>query len=80
MFGTNPMAFAWPRHNKPPLVFDQAASASARGEIQLRLRDGKSLPEGWAIGSDGKPTTIRRLRLPSCNFRSAASKVLRSRS
>jgi LDH2 family malate/lactate/ureidoglycolate dehydrogenase len=57
LFGTNPMAFAWPRPNKPPLVFDQASSASARGEIQLRLRDGKLLPEGWAIGPDGEPTT-----------------------
>jgi delta1-piperideine-2-carboxylate reductase len=57
LFGTNPMAFAWPRHNRPPLVFDQASSASARGEIQLRLRDGKPLPEGWAIGPDGTPTT-----------------------
>ena len=57
LFGTNPMAFAWPRHDKPPVVFDQASSASARGEIQLRLRDGKALPEGWAIGPDGKPTT-----------------------
>lgn len=57
LFGTNPMAFAWPRHDKPPLVFDQASSASARGEIQLRLRDGKRLPEGWAVGPDGEPTT-----------------------
>jgi len=57
LFGTNPMAFAWPRPNRPPLVFDQASSASARGEIQLRLRDGKLLPEGWAIGPDGEPTT-----------------------
>jgi delta1-piperideine-2-carboxylate reductase len=57
LYGTNPMAFAWPRHEKPPVVFDQASSASARGEIQLRLRDGKSLPEGWAIGPDGRPTT-----------------------
>lgn len=56
LFGTNPMAFAWPRDGHPPLVFDQAASASARGEIQIRLRDGKALPDGWAIGPDGKPT------------------------
>src|SRR5260370_39214607 len=51
------MAFPWPRQKNPPLVFDQASSASARGEIQLRLRDGKPLPEGWAIGPDGTPTT-----------------------
>lgn len=56
LFGTNPMAFAWPRHEAPPVVFDQASSASARGEIQLRLRDGKSLPDGWAIDSQGRPT------------------------
>jgi delta1-piperideine-2-carboxylate reductase len=63
VFGTNPMAFAWPRLNRPPLVFDQASSASARGEIQLRLRDGKSLPEGWAVGPDGGPTTDPRVAL-----------------
>jgi delta1-piperideine-2-carboxylate reductase len=57
LYGTNPMAFAWPRVGRPPMVFDQASSASARGEIQVRLRDGKQLPEGWAVGPDGKPTT-----------------------
>ena len=60
LFGTNPMAFAWPRDGHPPLVFDQASSASARGEIQLRLRDGKSIPEGWAIDVNGHPTTDPR--------------------
>lgn len=57
LFGTNPMAFGWPRVDGPPLVFDQASSASARGEIQLRAQDGEPLPEGWAIGPDGTPTT-----------------------
>jgi len=57
LYGTNPMAFAWPRDGQPPMVFDQASSASARGEIQLHLRDGKPIPEGWAIGPDGCPTT-----------------------
>ena len=46
VFGTNPMAFAWPRLNRPPLVFDQAASASARGEIQAALA-------GWQIAAGG---------------------------
>ncbi len=57
LFGTNPMAFAWPRAGgKPPVVFDQASSASARGEIQVRLRDGKTLPDGWAVDPQGRPT------------------------
>ena len=58
LYGTNPMSFAWPRgEGRPPLVFDQASSTSARGEIMIHQRDGKPLPEGWAIGPDGEPTT-----------------------
>ncbi|MBJ3774058.1 Ldh family oxidoreductase [Acuticoccus mangrovi] len=57
VFGTNPMAFAWPRPGRHPLVFDQASSMSARGEIQIRMRDGKPLEPGWAIDADGNPTT-----------------------
>jgi len=56
LFGTNPMAFAWPRVNKPPMVFDQASSVCARGEIQLMKQQGVSLPSGLAIDSDGNPT------------------------
>jgi LDH2 family malate/lactate/ureidoglycolate dehydrogenase len=57
LYGTNPMGFAWPRRGRPPMVFDQASSVTARGEIQIHLRDGKTIPEGWAIGPDGEPTT-----------------------
>jgi LDH2 family malate/lactate/ureidoglycolate dehydrogenase len=57
IYGTNPMAFAWPRDGKPPLVFDQSSSASARGEIQIHQRDGKPIPTGWAIDARGNPTT-----------------------
>ena len=39
------------------MIFDQASSASARGEIQIHLRDGQDIPEGWAIDSEGNPTT-----------------------
>lgn len=57
VYGTNPFAFAWPRRGQPPVVFDQASSASARGEIMLRERDGTELPDGWAIDRHGRPTT-----------------------
>jgi len=56
VFGTNPMAFAWPRNNQPPFVFDQASSMSARGEIQLHAIAGKKIPDGWAIDERGNPT------------------------
>ncbi|MFS8980346.1 Ldh family oxidoreductase [Cupriavidus necator] len=57
VFGTNPIAFAWPRPGKTPFVFDFATSAIARGDIELHRRQGKALPEGWAIDADGNPTT-----------------------
>ncbi|GMG94245.1 Ldh family oxidoreductase [Cupriavidus metallidurans] len=57
VFGTNPLAFAWPRPGRTPFVFDFATSAIARGDIELHRRQGKALPEGWAIDADGNPTT-----------------------
>lgn len=56
LFGTNPMAFGWPRVNRPPLVFDQASSVCARGEIQLMKNAGETLPDGCAIDVNGQPT------------------------
>lgn len=57
VFGTNPMGFAWPRENAPPLVFDQASAAMARGELQIAARDGHSVPETAGIGPNGESTT-----------------------
>jgi delta1-piperideine-2-carboxylate reductase len=57
VFGTNPMAFAWPRPGQNPFVFDFATSAVARGEIELHRRAGLAIPEGWALDMDGHPTT-----------------------
>ena len=57
LYGTNPMGFAWPRKNAPPLVFDQASSSMARGEIQICARDGHPVPETAGIGPNGETTT-----------------------
>lgn len=57
VFGTNPLAFAWPRPGRTPFVFDFATSAIARGDIELHRRQGKALPAGWAIDAGGCPTT-----------------------
>jgi delta1-piperideine-2-carboxylate reductase len=77
LYGTNPMAFAWPRSGHPPLVFDQASSTSARGEIQLHLRDGRPIPAGWAIDAEGHPTTdpasaLAGAQLPFGGYKGAA--------
>jgi LDH2 family malate/lactate/ureidoglycolate dehydrogenase len=57
LFGTNPIAFGWPRPDGNPFVFDFATSAVARGEIELHRRAGKPIPEGWGVDTDGNPTT-----------------------
>jgi LDH2 family malate/lactate/ureidoglycolate dehydrogenase len=55
--GTNPIAFAVPRPDGPPIVVDMATSATARGKIILSNRLGKDIPPGWAVDAEGKPTT-----------------------
>jgi delta1-piperideine-2-carboxylate reductase len=55
-FGTNPMSFAWPRRDKPPMAFDQASAATARGELQIALRDGHQVADGVGIDTEGNPT------------------------
>ncbi len=57
LFGTNPIAFGWPRPDRPPFLFDMATSAAARGEIELHRRAGTPLPEGWGIDKAGNPST-----------------------
>lgn len=57
VFGTNPIAFAWPRSDLYPYVFDFATSAVARGEIELHRRADKEIPPGWALDSSGRSTT-----------------------
>jgi delta1-piperideine-2-carboxylate reductase len=57
VFGTNPIAFGWPRPDSPPFVFDFATSAVARGEIELHRRAGKPIPDDWGYDADGAPTT-----------------------
>ena len=56
-FGTNPLAFGWPRKNGLPMVFDMASSAMARGELMVVAREGQQVPLGTGLDNDGKPTT-----------------------
>lgn len=56
-FGTNPIAFACPRRNASPLTIDLSLSKVARGRVMLARREGKPIPEGWAMDGKGRPTT-----------------------
>lgn len=54
--GTNPIALAVPK-NGDPIILDMAPSTVAMGKVILAAKLGKSIPEGWAITKEGKPTT-----------------------
>ncbi|WP_299193637.1 Ldh family oxidoreductase [uncultured Erythrobacter sp.] len=57
LYGTNPIAFGWPRKSGEPVVFDQATSVVARGEVMLAAREGHQMAEGVGVDADGNPTT-----------------------
>lgn len=57
LFSTNPIAFGWPRPDAPPVVFDMATAAVARGDIMLAARDGHTVHEGAGLDKDGNATT-----------------------
>lgn len=57
-FGTNPLAFAAPRPAPhPPLLFDQATSATAFVNLARAAARGDPIPAGWALDAAGAPTT-----------------------
>lgn len=57
LFGTDPVAFAFPRQDADPLIIDLALTTVVRGKIMLAMQKGERIPEGWALDRDGKPTT-----------------------
>lgn len=56
VFGTNASAFACPRADGPPIVWDQSASVMSQGEILLAAREGRRLAEGVGVDAKGNPT------------------------
>ena len=75
LMGTNPVAAAFPRRPTPPgkpggdlvaadpLVIDMALSLVARGKILLAAKEGRPIPEGWALDAAGNPTTDAKAAL-----------------
>ncbi len=57
IYCTNPMAFAAPVADGPPLLIDQSSSSTAFVNVRAAAEAGKALPAGWAVDKDGKPTT-----------------------
>lgn len=53
--GTNPIACAAPGAEGAPFLLDIATSTIAIGKLKLAAREGRTLPDGWAVDRDGKP-------------------------
>ena len=57
VIGTNPIAMTVPGDSGPRMHFDFSTSAVALGKITMAKAAGEAIPPGWAVDSDGTPTT-----------------------
>ena len=57
LFGNNPWSIAVPAGRRLPVVLDMANSVVAAGKIRIAQKEGKRIPEGWALNRYGEPTT-----------------------
>jgi LDH2 family malate/lactate/ureidoglycolate dehydrogenase len=64
IFGTNPIAFGFPRKDQPPVVVDLSTTQGSRGHVLLAGKLGNLLPEGWAFDANGSPTRDPLKALP----------------
>ncbi len=74
LFGTNPIAFAAPCRGRPPVVVDLALSEVARGRIMTAAQQKKPIPLGWALDTNGQPTTDAEAALKGTLLPSGGSK------
>ncbi len=62
--GTNPFSLAAPDGaGGTAILIDQSASVVAKSEVMKRARENAPIPEGWALGPDGRPTTDPEIAL-----------------
>lgn len=57
LLGTNPMCYAFPAGEYPPLIVDMATAAAANGKLEIAQRANKPIPEGWVQDKDGHIST-----------------------
>ncbi len=62
--GTNPVSLAAPgADGQAAILIDQSASTIAKSEVMKHAREGKAIPQGWALDADGNPTTDAEIGL-----------------
>lgn len=57
VLGTNPLTLGAPTSEDWALTADLATSNGAYGKVIAARNEGQQLPEGWAVDTDGNPTT-----------------------
>jgi LDH2 family malate/lactate/ureidoglycolate dehydrogenase len=57
LLGTSPLAFGAPGGRHGPIVLDMSPAVAARGKIRRAERRGETIPPGWALDAQGRPTT-----------------------
>lgn len=57
VLGTNPIAFTLPGPDGPAMHADFSTAAVALGKITMAKAAGEAIPPGWAVDSEGTPTT-----------------------
>ena len=55
--GNNPFAYSAPGNKYRGVLFDVCMSKVASGKLIIMAGEHKSIPEGWILTKDGKPTT-----------------------
>lgn len=55
--GTSPFGFAAPTTGDRTFLIDMAMSRVARGKLKFAAQRGESIPEGYALDHQGRPTT-----------------------
>ncbi len=54
--GTNPIAMVFPSQEEGPILSDFATSVAAEGKIRVYRARGQSLPDGWILDKEGRPS------------------------
>ncbi len=63
LLGTNPFGIGIPGGKNPPVIADLATSVTAKVKIVLADQRGEDIPLGFAVDSEGRPTTSPKAAL-----------------
>jgi LDH2 family malate/lactate/ureidoglycolate dehydrogenase len=72
IFGTNPFSYAIPAKRHYPIVFDISTAASSQSRIYEAMLQGRKIPEGLILDSNGRPTTDPHVLFPDISTNTGA--------